>query len=139
MGGTRTGWQGKKIAAFEEIIDAVFQLDDFKKWDRSYEYCAARYAFYKMLDKHCVMSTTDIGKLTNRDHATVLYALKKYVVPKHLAGLVDKSMELADNVVERLDDYIGRVEQFNIEIKINKSNEVLRTNHHQPEGTRSVD
>jgi len=72
----------KQIARPSNILDMVeheLQLFNLKTKKRTREYAQARFIYFKLAKKFCKQSSLSaIGRIVNRDHATVINGLKKY-------------------------------------------------------------
>lgn len=72
----------EKIARPEKILRMVqkeLDLEDITIKNRSREMSQARFIYFKLAKKYCrYASLSKIGRVVNRDHATVINGLKKF-------------------------------------------------------------
>ena len=72
----------EKIARPEKILHMVqkeLDLEDITIKNRSREMSQARFIYFKLAKKYCrYASLSKIGRVVNRDHATVINGLKKF-------------------------------------------------------------
>lgn len=76
-----------------------------KSKTRSRDMAYARAVYYKLAKKHTVQPLSKIGKLVNRDHATVLYGLK----------LFDEAITYSEPLKVIYDSFSKNVEDKNLE------------------------
>jgi len=72
----------EKIATPEKILHMVqkeLDLEDISIKNRTREMAQARFIYFKLAKKYCrYASLSKIGRVVNRDHATVINGLKKF-------------------------------------------------------------
>jgi chromosomal replication initiation ATPase DnaA len=72
----------EKIAKPEKILHMVqkeLDLEDISIKNRTREMSQARFIYFKLAKKYCrYASLSKIGRVVNRDHATVINGLKKF-------------------------------------------------------------
>jgi len=72
----------EKIARPEKILRMVqkeLDLEDISIKNRTREMAQARFIYFKLAKKYCrYASLSKIGRVVNRDHATVINGLKKF-------------------------------------------------------------
>ena len=72
----------EKIARPEKILHMVqkeLDLEDISIKNRTREMAQARFIYFKLAKKYCrYASLSKIGRVVNRDHATVINGLKKF-------------------------------------------------------------
>jgi chromosomal replication initiation ATPase DnaA len=72
----------EKIARPEKILHMVqkeLDIEDITIKNRSREMSQARFIYFKLAKKYCrYASLSKIGRVVNRDHATVINGLKKF-------------------------------------------------------------
>ena len=71
-----------------EIVEGVFQVDISSKC-RQRRYVNARFAYCHFCREYTLESLANVGNLIDRDHATVLHALKQYHIAKRYDGYLN--------------------------------------------------
>jgi len=126
----------EKIARPEKILRMVqkeLDLEDISIKNRTREMAQARFIYFKLAKKYCrYASLSKIGRVVNRDHATVINGLKKFdaearydpymydvydTIAKHLDIYYIKPGR-EENIDLTFDQVLKRVEQ--LENKLNK-------------------
>lgn len=67
------------VYGIERIVKSVtgVDLETVRNSGRAEHICTARFIYCYMIHKYANMSTNQIGKLINRNHASVLYAIDR--------------------------------------------------------------
>lgn len=58
------------------LVEKEFKIEDISTEKRNYQFSVARWFYCKLAREHTDMTTKKIGEQINRDHSTVVYALK---------------------------------------------------------------
>jgi len=135
-----------QLETIKDYIEANIKVS-LKKKTRARDMCYARAVYYKLAKRYTVQSLTSIGKLVNRDHATVLHGLKlfdeaimyseplKVVYDSFSINVENKNLEDADsnmlnikNLAEQNKKLKRKVFKQNLEIDILKKQKIEPTN-----------
>ena len=127
----------EKIARPEKILRMVqkeLDLEDISIKNRTREMAQARFIYFKLAKKYCrYASLSKIGRVVNRDHATVINGLKKFdaearydpymydvydTIAKHLdiyyikPGREEYTDMTFDQVLDRIDALETKINKF---------------------------
>ena len=86
-------------------LDQIIEMFDLKKKDRHQPYLYRRYYLYYILHKNGY-SMTHIGKIFNKDHASIIHGIR---VHKNMIHIKDKYYKL---FVDELDEIINMSERY---------------------------
>lgn len=108
----------EKIARPEKVLRMVqkeLDLEDISVKDRTREMSQARFIYFKLARKYCrYASLSKIGRLVNRDHATVINGLKRFDIEARYDPYMH---DVYDSIAKHLDIYYvkpGREEYFDM-------------------------
>ena len=101
-----------------KLVEDTLNLKDIKTRNRNRQYCQARFIYFKLAKKFCRYSSLDaIGKVVNRDHATVINGLNRY----DMEAKYDTYMnDVYDHIYNKLDsNYVkpGRGERVDLTLE----------------------
>ena len=135
-----------QLETIKDYIEANVKVS-LKKKTRTRDMAYARAVYYKLAKRYTVQSLTAIGKLVDRDHATVLHVLKlfdeaviyseplKVVYDSFSANVENKNLEDADSnmldikkLAEQNKRLRRKVFKQNLEIDILKKQKIEPTN-----------
>jgi hypothetical protein len=129
-----------QLETIKDYIEANVKVS-LKKKTRTRDMAYARAVYYKLAKRYTVQSLTAIGKLVDRDHATVLHGLKlfdeavmyseplKVVYDSFSVNVENKNLEDADsNMLEQNKRLRRKVFKQNLEIDILKKQKIEPTN-----------
>src|SRR6056300_1289940 len=127
----------EKIARPEKILRMVqkeLDLEDISIKNRTREMAQARFIYFKLAKKYCrYASLSKIGRVVNRDHATVINGLKKFdaearydpymydvydTIAKHLdiyyikPGREEYTDMTFDQVLDRINELENKINKF---------------------------
>lgn len=97
------------------LVEREFKIEDIATKKRHYEFSIARWFYCKLAREHTDMTTKSIGKYIDRDHSTVVYALKtlpfelqynKELQTKYESLEIIVMSEINKQTVEEIDDQI---------------------------------
>lgn len=96
----------KTVLERDRIVKAV--CDYFKisktslvRGGRHTKYAHARYIAFLLLHKHTVLTKSEIGKIFNKDHTTVIHGIKK------VNDLISVNYEIADHLAAIRSNILG--------------------------------
>jgi len=135
-----------QLETIKDYIEANIKVS-LKKKTRERDMCYARAVYYKLAKRYTVQSLSSIGKLVDRDHATVLHGLKlfdeavmyseplKIVYDSFSINVENKNLEDADsnmldikNLAEQNKKLKRKVFKQNLEIDILKKQKIKPKN-----------
>lgn len=116
--------------SIKALIEQEMEIDNIFKKTRRREYVDARRILFYILRNKFLLTYFEIGRISKRDHATIIHAIKDFdyiiKVDSILNGVYEKALERADFITTyspeaRKEEIIKKIEQLNQEL-INLSN-----------------
>jgi chromosomal replication initiation ATPase DnaA len=107
------------------LIEQEMEIDDIFKKTRRREYVDARRMLFYILRNNFLLTYFEIGRISKRDHATIIHAIKDfdYIIKADpiLNGVYEKALEKAEFITTyspeaRKEEIIKKIEQLNEEL-----------------------
>jgi len=96
----------KTVVAKEKIINAICEHFKITKTNLvrggNYpKYSHARYIAFMLLHKHTVLTKSEIGRMFNKDHTTVIHGIRK------VQDMISINLEISDHIFEIKKSILG--------------------------------
>ena len=107
------------------LIEQEMEIDDIFKKTRRREYVDSRRILFYILRNNFLLTYFEIGRISKRDHATIIHAIKDfdYIIKADpiLNGVYEKALERAEFITTyspeaRKEEIIKKIEQLNQEL-----------------------
>jgi|SaaInl47_10m_RNA_FD_contig_41_1783690_length_2151_multi_7_in_0_out_0_2 chromosomal replication initiation ATPase DnaA len=107
------------------LIEQEMEIDNIFKKTRRREYVDARRMLFYILRNNFLLTYFEIGRISKRDHATIIHAIKDfdYIIKADpiLNGVYEKALEKAEFITTyspeaRKEEIIKKIEQLNEEL-----------------------
>lgn len=107
------------------LIEQEMEIDNIFKKTRRREYVDARRMLFYILRNNFLLTYFEIGRISKRDHATIIHAIKDfdYIIKADpiLNGVYEKALEKAEFIATyspeaRKEEIIKKIEQLNEEL-----------------------
>lgn len=107
------------------LIEQEMEIDNIFKKTRRREYVDSRRILFYILRNNFLLTYFEIGRISKRDHATIIHAIKDfdYIIKADpiLNGVYEKALERAEFITTyspeaRKEEIIKKIEQLNQEL-----------------------
>lgn len=107
------------------LIEQEMEIDNIFKKTRRREYVDSRRILFYILRNNFLLTYFEIGRISKRDHATIIHAIKDfdYIIKADpiLNGVYEKALEKAEFITTyspeaRKEEIIKKIEQLNQEL-----------------------
>jgi len=107
------------------LIEQEMEIDNIFKNTRRREYVDSRRILFYILRNNFLLTYFEIGRISKRDHATIIHAIKDfdYIIKADpiLNGVYEKALERAEFITTyspeaRKEEIIKKIEQLNEEL-----------------------
>jgi chromosomal replication initiation ATPase DnaA len=107
------------------LIEQEMEIDNIFKNTRRREYVDSRRILFYILRNNFLLTYFEIGRISKRDHATIIHAIKDfdYIIKADpiLNGVYEKALEKAEFITTyspeaRKEEIIKKIEQLNEEL-----------------------
>jgi chromosomal replication initiation ATPase DnaA len=107
------------------LIEQEMEIDNIFKKTRRREYVDSRRILFYILRNNFLLTYFEIGRISKRDHATIIHAIKDfdYIIKADpiLNGVYEKALEKAEFITTyspeaRKEEIIKKIEQLNEEL-----------------------